>query len=437
MGEELFVQNAAFLEKMYTKYVRDPNSVSKEWGEYFEGFSRENNLDILTRYRKEGYKYSNTNILSGFVAPIGLDSRLDEIYCNTHTVELDHIKDDKQKLWIEEELFQRKVSTEDKEYALSILLKVDLFENYLHKKFPGAKRFSIEGLESSILSLDLAVNELAKLNVEEITVGMAHRGRLSFLTTVMRKRYASIFSEFNESSINESEIDMAGDVKYHLGMSQDLFLGGNKVHISLLSNSSHLESIDPIALGKSRAKQDLLGDNDRKKVVTILVHGDASVAGQGVVYETLGLSRLNGYNSGSTLHVILNNQIGFTALPEETRSWENPGEAMKLVGAPILRVNAYNPESVLRVTKIAVEFMLKFSRDVVLEIVGYRKYGHNEMDEPRYTQPSMYTKIDEILPVFEHYREELIDSGVNRHAIMYQSRVKIWGICAWKNVPLN
>ncbi len=345
-----------------------------------------------------------------------LYSALDKTYSGSIAVEFSHIENQDQLKWlyeqIEESNSSNTISTEQKISNLKDLVEVEGFEQYLHIKFPGAKRFSIEGGDSSVVALDAAIKFAANNGTKDVVLGMAHRGRLSTLAKVMKKPYRAIMSEFMGGSTFPSNLDISGDVKYHMGHSCDRTTKeGNKVHLSLTPNPSHLEAVNPVVAGKVRAKQDLSG-RDRSKVLGLLIHGDAAFCGQGVVAESLAMSGLEAYDVGGIFHIVINNQIGFTTDYWGARSGRYCTEVAKMVGAPVLHVNGDDIESVLIATKIASEYRLKFAHDVVLDIVCYRKYGHNEGDEPMYTQSVMYNAIKQKQTPGQLYAEKLVEAGV-------------------------
>ncbi len=302
-------------------------------------------------------------------------------------------------------------------------MQVETFEQFLQSRFPGAKRFSIEGAENSIIAARKIIRELSESGVEDIVFGMPHRGRLSMLTKIFNKPYRSMLSEFQGNMAHPEHLDVSGDVKYHLGTSYDLkFDNGNKVHISLAANPSHLEAVNPVVAGKVRAKQDCFGDKDRVKAAGVLFHGDAAFAGQGVVMESLVLSELSGYNAGGTVHIVINNQVGFTATSEEARSGRYATEVAKTVKAPIFHVNGNCALEVAKASAIAAQYRNKFKKDIVIDLVCYRLHGHNEIDEPRFTQPSMYKKVDNLSTPSDIYAKELIEKNIIEES--YVSEVK-------------
>jgi 2-oxoglutarate dehydrogenase E1 component len=318
-------------------------------------------------------------------------------YCGKIGVEFMHIQDPDQKAWLQKRIESVRNQTDftprGKRAILERLTEAEGFERFLQLKYTGTKRFGLEGGESVIPALEQIVKRGSQLGVDEVVVGMAHRGRLNILCNFMQKPYKAIFSEFQGNPANPSDFQGSGDVKYHLGTSADRDFDGSVVHMSLQANPSHLEVVDPVVVGKVRAKQTLKGDTDRVKAMGILLHGDAAFAGQGVVPETMLLSQLKGYATGGTIHIIINNQIGFTTAPQYSRSGPYSSDIAKGIQAPIFHVNADDPESVVHVARIATEFRQEFQTDVVIDMVCYRRHGHNESDEPAFTQPLMYRKI--------------------------------------------
>lgn len=343
-------------------------------------------------------------------------SVLKQTYCGTIGVEFMHIQDPNQRLWIQQHIESAKgdpqATPEEKHQILSDLIEVEAFEEFLQVKNPGAKRFSVQGGDSMISGLEIAISRAAELGVEEIVIGMPHRGRLNVLTTVMGKPYAEMFSLFHGNLDFPEWVGSSGDVKYHLGASCDRPLpDGKLLHMSLTSNPSHLEIVNPVVCGKVRAKMDQRKDETKKRVMGVQLHGDAAFAGQGSVPETLALSELRGYRTGGSLHIIVNNQIGFTTAPKYSRFTPYPSDVAKMVQAPIFHVNGEDAEAVAYVCKLAVEFRQEFQRDVVVDIVCYRKYGHNEGDEPMFTQPVMYTIIKKKESPATIYAKQLISEG--------------------------
>ncbi len=342
---------------------------------------------------------------------------LQKTYCDKIGVEYMHIQNPAEKVWLQSKMEPSKNSpsfdNDLKKNILDKLIKAELFENFIHTKFVGHKRFSLEGSETLIPALDKVLNDSAENGIAEVVIGMSHRGRLNVLTNILGKSYESIFSEFEDIKDTDS-IQGSGDVKYHLGATGIYpTTSGKTLTISLASNPSHLEWVDPVVEGIVRAKQTRLGDNKaHQKVMPILIHGDAAFAGQGVVAETLNLSQLSGYRTGGTIHIIVNNQIGFTTTPEDSRSTTYATDVAKMIQAPIFHVNGDDPEAALWVTQIALEYKLIFKKDVVIDLFGYRRHGHNEGDEPGFTQPLLYDKIKSHSSVKKLYEQKLITDGV-------------------------
>lgn len=341
---------------------------------------------------------------------------LQATYANRVGAEFSHIEDTAERQWLQERLEQSKnslgLSKEERKEALFDLTTAEMFEDFLHKKFPGAKRFSVEGGEVMIAALNVMISRYAELGGKEIILGMAHRGRLNTLTKVMGKPYCAMFSEFAGGLAFPEEINIPGDVKYHLGFSADKVIGGNSIHLSLLPNPSHLELVNPVALGKVRAKQDMMNDTDRSKAFAILIHGDAAFSGQGSVPESLSLSQLHAYHTGGTIHVVINNQIGFTTNPTDSRSSRYCTDVAKIIAAPIFHVSGDDVEATLFISKLAAEYRAKFKKDIVVDIVCYRKYGHNEGDEPMFTQPNMYKAIAQHISPRRGYADALMSEGI-------------------------
>jgi len=336
-------------------------------------------------------------------------------YCGSVGVEYMHIQDPAQKFWIQERVEsmrnQTVFSIKEKTELLERLTAAESFERFLDKRFTGTKRFGLEGGETMIPALEEMIRVCGRLGVKEIVLGMAHRGRLNTLANVMGKRFAAIFSEFQGNPANPADVQGSGDVKYHLGTSSDREFDGNTVHLSLTANPSHLEAVNPLVLGKVRAKQRQRGDVERNEVVGLLIHGDAAFAGQGLVAESLDLTELKGYRTGGTLHFIINNQIGFTTAPQYARSGPYCSDVAKSIQAPIFHVNGDDPEAVIHVCRIATEFRHVFKKDVVVDMFCYRRHGHNETDEPAFTQPVMYRKIATLATTRQIYADRLVSEG--------------------------
>ena len=338
-------------------------------------------------------------------------------YCSTIGFEFMHMSDPDEKQWMQvriegpdKEIY---FTREGKRAILKKLVEAEGFEKFLDVRYTGTKRFGLDGAESMIPALEQIIKRGGALGVSEIVLGMAHRGRLNVLSQVMGKPHRAIFNEFKGGSSSPIDVEGSGDVKYHLGASSDREFDGNRVHLSLTANPSHLEIVDPVVLGKVRAKQDQLSDSvDRIKVLPLLIHGDAAFAGQGVIAECFGLSGLKGHRTGGSVHFIVNNQIGFTTYPRYSRSSPYPSDTAKMIGAPIFHVNGDDPEAVTFAAKVAIEFRQRFHKPVVIDMFCYRRFGHNEGDEPSFTQPLMYRKIKSHPTTLELYSKQLIDEGV-------------------------
>jgi 2-oxoglutarate dehydrogenase E1 component len=337
-------------------------------------------------------------------------------YCGTFALQYMHISDPEQAAWLKERIegYGKEVSftREGRRAILNKMVEAEGFEKFLHVKYMGTKRFGLDGGESLIPAMEQIIKRGGALGVKEIVIGMPHRGRLSVLANVMQKPYRAIFNEFQGGSFKPEDVDGSGDVKYHLGASSDRVFDDNSVHLSLTANPSHLEAVNPVVLGKVRAKQDQMNDSERKKVVGVLLHGDAAFAGQGVVAEGLGLSGLRGHRTGGTIHFVVNNQIGFTTAPHFSRSSPYPTDIALMVEAPIFHVNGDDPEAVVHAAKVAIEFRQKFGKDVVIDMFCYRRFGHNEGDEPMFTNPLMYKKIKTQKTTLQLYTERLVKDGL-------------------------
>ena len=341
-------------------------------------------------------------------------SKLRKIYCSTIGVEYMHISDPVEKVWFRNRMENKenelKFTDHGKKAILNKIIQAEGFEKFLAKKFVGTKRFGLDGAESLIPALEQIIKRGGQLGVKEIKIGMPHRGRLNVLANVLQKSYKRIFNEFAGEFANTHE-ESAGDVKYHLGASSNREFDGKSVHVSLTDNPSHLEAVDPVVLGQTRAKQFFHKDLKRNKVIPILIHGDAAFAGQGIVAECFAMSGLPGHNTGGTIHIIVNNQIGFTTSPRFARSSPYPSDLGKVVDAPILHCNGDDPESVVHCAKIAIEFRQQFNKDVVIDMICYRRFGHNEGDEPSFTQPLMYKKIRQHPTTLNVYGAKLVKNG--------------------------
>jgi 2-oxoglutarate dehydrogenase E1 component len=455
--------NLDVLEAAYRRWREDPASVDDSWRLFFEGFELGNTraagpptasaeqisiVRLIDAYRDLGHFLARLDPLSDARAThpllelrefglsgsdldrvfdtshfVGLPratlrqllDALRETYCRTIGVEYVHIQDTHVRRWLQERMEPRRNQprfSRRRKYRLLIDLHfAELFEKFLHTRYVGQKRFSLEGAETLIPVLDAIVDKAAEAGVREIVMGMAHRGRLNVLANIIGKPYEELFSEFEENFLPDS-IGGDGDVKYHLGFSADrIYSGGRRIHLSLTPNPSHLEAVDPVVEGRTRAKQRLYGDRDRVAGIPLLIHGDAAFAGQGLVAETLNLSQLEGYTTGGTIHLIVNNQIGFTTSPRNARSTTYCTDIAKMIQVPIFHVNAEDPEAATYVAELALEFRQTFHTDVVIDLVCYRRHGHNEGDEPAFTQPLMYAKIKDRPTLSEVYTEQLIMRG--------------------------
>jgi 2-oxoglutarate dehydrogenase E1 component len=466
----LFSGNANFLEELHKQYLSNA-SLNKEWQDFFESMSdpkadyrpkwnkkhltiaskdnqtsvKYNVLKMIDAYRKLGHYVCNLDPLGiDFIKnptdlkleladfeivdansklsinnyAFGLDNttvsevlqKLHKTYCSSIAVEFEHVDDLTEKKWLYKEfenLQEQNFTTKQKQSFLECLMQVENFENYLHTKFPGAKRFSIEGAESAILAMEELVKYCALDDVREVAIGMAHRGRLSTLATIIGKPYSQIFSEFAGSAKKILDQRYSGDVKYHMGYLKSRSIQDKTLELSLAYNPSHLEAVNPVLAGSVRAKQDKL--DNKKQILGLLIHGDAAFCGQGVVAESIAMSNLEGYKTYGILHLVINNQIGFTANPKDTRSSRYPTEFAKIEKLPILHVNGDDPEAVVRSILFAVKYRQKFQKDVVVDVFCYRKYGHNEGDEPLYTQGQKYNIIKNKLSVYETYAQKLLN----------------------------
>ncbi len=447
-----------WIEAQYQLYLEDPLQVSQEWRSFFQGF--ELGVDnasatpdhkpaavqsLIRRYRDIGHIYACVDPLTPCaldhpglqLSQLGLDDKdlertfatdnfilpnaklheiievLQRTYCRSLGIEFMHIPIIEERQWLQDKMEgsrnQLALSREKKLATLKKLLQATKFETFIHRKFVGQKRFSLEGAESVIPLLDYLIEHAAGLSIEHVIIGMAHRGRLNVLANIYDKPLENIFAEFAD---NETfKIVGEGDVKYHKGYSSDRQYGDQTIHISLASNPSHLEAVDPVVEGKCRARQERLDGDGEQLVLPLLIHGDAAFAGQGVVAEVLNLSQLEGYKTGGTIHVVINNQIGFTTMPVDARSTCYPTDIAKMLLSPILHVHGDDPEALLQAANIALEFRQKFRKDVVIEVICYRRHGHNEGDEPFFTQPLMYEKIRNQLPTANLYQSQLLQEG--------------------------
>src|SRR5882757_2186458 len=462
--------NAGVIEEYYQRWLDNPDSVDPTWRAFFQGFALGSNgqaptsapsgavIDaskqagvyyLINAYRAIGHIQSHLDPLSDAPPPspklalghfrladADLDTVFDvsnfagggqmklrdilaalhQIYCGYVGVEYAHIQDQDARRWLQERIestrLQPKFTKPQKVRILRRVHKAELFEKFLHTKYVGQKRFSLEGGETIIAALDAVIDHCPGSGVEEIVMGMAHRGRLNVLCSVMRKSFDLLFEQFSENYIPDT-VAGDGDVKYHLGYESILTTTtGAKVEVRLAANPSHLEIVNPVVEGKARARQRIRGDSkERRKVMPVLIHGDAAVAGQGIVAETLNFSLLPGYRTGGTVHFVINNQIGFTTDPSDSRSTRYCTDIAKLVEAPIFHVNGDDPEAVCMVAQLAVDFRVKFKRDVFIDMYCYRKHGHNETDAPSFTQPTLYKKIAAHELVSAIYTKQLVAEG--------------------------
>jgi 2-oxoglutarate dehydrogenase E1 component len=457
-------QSVAFVEAMYQNFSADPRGVPEDWRAYFQGlsgasasgfagpaaveiflknpeaavrsdaasamieayrtlghlFARVNPLDTGTE-KPEGSDGDSQSALPGIPDPgagdaalRGIRDRMRDTYCRSVGAQFMHIENPEVRAWLAGRMEEtRNRISLDREAQRGILINLTdavIFEEFVQKKYPAAKTFSLEGSESLVPLINLAIEKAGRQNLDEIVLAMAHRGRLNVLANVLGKNPRDIFQEFEDA-----EPDLLpghGDVKYHLGHSTDRITGcGKKIHLSLCFNPSHVEFVNPVALGRLRAKQDRFGDSLRAKGMALLIHGDAAFAGEGIIQEILNMSGLPGYGVGGVLHVVVNNQIGFTTSPAEGRSTDYATDVAKMLQIPVFHVNGEDPEAVAAVVELAMDFRSAFSRDVIIDMFGYRRRGHNEIDEPAFTQPLLYRLIRAREPVHETYLASLLELG--------------------------
>ncbi|MCH9626088.1 MAG: 2-oxoglutarate dehydrogenase E1 component [Chlamydiales bacterium] len=463
----MHLANIEMIEKLHANFLQDPMSVEPSWRYFFDGveFAEYHKskiqppieqagdlriFNLIEAYRKFGHLQARFNpialqepevahelqlsslnfdpkeleqsfptggVLEESIAPLSkIIDRLQKIYCGTIGIEYMGCHSPEMEKWlqvqIEPTLFRPQLSIEQKRMILHHLNKSELFETFLHTKYTGQKRFSLEGGETLIPILEEIIEKGSECGVDEFVIGMAHRGRLNVLSNILNKSYSMIFSEF-EDFYDPDLTEGTGDVKYHKGFSSNITTShGIPVHIGLTANPSHLESVGAVVAGKVRAKQMQRADVAQKKVVPILIHGDASISGQGVVYETLQLYNIDGYSTGGTVHIVVNNQVGFTTLPNEYRSSRYSTDIAHAFGFPVFHVNAEDPEGCIFATQLALRVRHLFQCDVFIELNCYRKYGHNESDEPAFTQPKEYQIIRNKKSIREIYRDSLIEQGV-------------------------
>ncbi|HSU52296.1 MAG TPA: thiamine pyrophosphate-dependent enzyme, partial [Segetibacter sp.] len=341
-------------------------------------------------------------------------TKLQKSYTSSVGVEYSGMNDQERIEWLANEVeneFHKPFTIEEKKCILEKLNQGVIFEKFLHTKYVGQKRFSLEGGETTIAALDAIINTSADLGVQEVVIGMAHRGRLNVLANILGKTYEQIFSEFEGTSIPDTTMG-SGDVKYHMGFrGEHTAKDGKKVNLQLCPNPSHLEAVDPVVVGFARSKADVIYESDYDKILPILIHGDASVAGQGIVYEVVQMSGLKGYYTGGTIHFVINNQIGFTTDFDDARTADYSTSIAAMIQAPVLHVNGDDPEAVVKCVNIATRFRQRFNTDVFVDMVCYRRHGHNEGDDPKYTQPKLYALIEKHANPREVYNQKLIDNG--------------------------
>ncbi len=396
-------QRGHLIAKLDPLGLRETDYLDELHPEYY-GFKKEEYSSKIFLDGVINKQYSNVSEILKF---------LRDKYCGPLGYEYMHISNPTERKWFRDRVEKAddfKFTQNGKEAILKKLIQAEGFEKFLHTKYVGSKRFGLDGGESLIPALEQIIKIGGQSKVKEVKIGMSHRGRLNVLANVLQKSYKRIFNEF-AGEINSNSEDDTGDVKYHLGASSNREFDGNSVHVSLTDNPSHLEAVNPVVLGQTRAKQYFHKDKERKKVIPILIHGDAAFAGQGVVAECFAMSGLPGHNTGGTIHIVINNQIGFTTSPRFARSSPYPSDIAKMVEAPIIHVNGDDPEAVVYAARIAIDFRLKFNRDVVVDLICYRRFGHNEGDEPSFTQPLMYKKIRSHPTTIKVYGEKLIREG--------------------------
>ena len=462
--------NAAYINSLYEAYKQDPESVDFGWQKFFEGFDFGKDrpaapvalpieasehffkeikvLNLIDGYRSRGHLFTKTNPVrerrkyfpgkeletfglsdadldtvfnAGVQVGLGpaplrdIRQLLEETYCESIGAEYRYIRNPIKIKWFEDRMESKRntpsYTVDEKKLILNKLNEAVVFENFLGTKFLGQKRFSLEGAEAVIPALDSVIQNGSELGIEEFIIGMAHRGRLNVLTNIMEKPYKEVFSEFEGKNFDE-DTPFGGDVKYHLGYSTDIITqGGKKVHLSLCPNPSHLEAVDPVVEGLTRSKIDFKYAGDHSKIAPILIHGDASIAGQGIVYEVLQMEKLDGYRTGGTIHIVINNQIGFTTNYKDARSSTYCTDVAKTVLSPVFHVNGDDVEAMAYVVNLAMEYRQVFHEDVFIDLLCYRRYGHNEADEPKFTQPVLYKAIEAHPNPLEIYKKQLQEEG--------------------------
>ena len=459
--------DASYIDSLYQSYKEDPESVDFGWQKFFEGFDfgrgaeatisgetpehflkEINVLNLIHGYRSRGHLFTSTNPVrqrrkylpdlsiqtfglseadldtvfnSGVEIGIGaaklrdIIDVLEQTYCRSIGAEYRYIRDPEKIKWFEDHMEKERntpnFSVETKKRILRKLNEAVVFENFLGTKFLGQKRFSLEGAETVIPALDSVIEKGAELGIEEFVIGMAHRGRLNVLANIMGKTYKDIFSEFEGKGYDE-KAPFGGDVKYHLGFSTDIqTAAGKKVHLSMCPNPSHLEAVDPVVEGMARSKMDFKYGGDHNRIAPILIHGDASVAGQGIVYEVLQMAGLDGYKTGGTIHLVINNQVGFTTNFKDARSSTYCSDIAKVTLSPVFHVNGDDVEALVYAIRMAMEYRQRYHNDVFIDILCYRRYGHNESDEPKFTQPLLYKAIEKHANPREIYNKKLMEQG--------------------------
>lgn len=474
MDNLTYLSNAdsAYVDGLYQSYKQDPQSVDFGWQKFFEGFDFGQNaggttssvgeatpehvlkeinvLNMINGYRDRGHLFTHTNPVrerrkyypgkeletfglaetdmntvfnAGVEVGLGpatlkdIRQLVEDTYCRSIGAEFKYIRNPEKIKWLQDRMEadrnMPKFSLDTKKRILNKLNHAVAFENFLGTKFLGQKRFSLEGAESLIPALDSVIEKGAEIGIQEFVIGMAHRGRLNVLTNIMGKSYKSVFSEFEgKTYADDPEVNFGGDVKYHLGFSSEVKTNdGKTVHLSLAPNPSHLETVDPVVEGMVRSKIDFKYDGDSSKIAPILIHGDAAIAGQGVVYEVTQMSKLDGYKTGGTVHIVINNQIGFTTNYKDARSGTYCTDVAKITSSPVFHVNGDDAEAVVYAINLAVEYRQKYKTDVFIDLLCYRRFGHNEADEPKFTQPLLYKIIEKHPNPKEVYAKKLIAEG--------------------------
>jgi len=474
MDNLTYLSNAdsAYVDGLYQSYKQDPQSVDFGWQKFFEGFDFGQNaggttssvgeatpehvlkeinvLNMINGYRDRGHLFTHTNPVrerrkyypgkeletfglaeadmntvfnAGVEVGLGpatlkdIRQLVEDTYCRSIGAEFKYIRNPEKIKWLQDRMEadrnMPKFSLDTKKRILNKLNHAVVFENFLGTKFLGQKRFSLEGAESLIPALDSVIEKGAEIGIQEFVIGMAHRGRLNVLTNIMGKSYKSVFSEFEgKTYADDPEVNFGGDVKYHLGFSSEVKTNdGKSVHLSLAPNPSHLETVDPIVEGMVRSKIDFKYEGDSSKIAPIIIHGDAAIAGQGVVYEVTQMSKLDGYKTGGTVHIVINNQIGFTTNYKDARSGTYCTDVAKITSSPVFHVNGDDAEAVVYAINLAVEYRQKYKTDVFIDLLCYRRFGHNEADEPKFTQPLLYKIIEKHPNPKEVYAKKLITEG--------------------------